>query len=267
MDEDQAPAGGCGGTWAFSQSGVDLNRNNTFHWGGQGSSSDPCDQTFKGKAAGSEPEDSSLADAASARCSRTSAAPGASDPAPADTTGAMVTIHTVAGLVMLPWSYDHTVHAPNDAALRSMAFRQNYYNHYTAGQSGEVLYDAAGTSDDLAYSDLGIASFTWELDGSGGGCQGEFLPLYTLHGRLRGQQPARPVLRRRGGADAVHAVARPDHDERDGEGLRRLGDGDRHRRATPRTAPAESASLPHRTSPMPASTSARRRGTAARPSR
>jgi len=60
-----------------------------------------------------------------------------------------------------------------------MAFRQNYYNHYTAGQSGEVLYNAAGTSDDLAYSDLGIASFTWELDGTGAGCQGEFHPLYS----------------------------------------------------------------------------------------
>jgi hypothetical protein len=178
MDEDQAPAGGCGGTWAFSQSGVDLNRNNTFHWGGQGSSSDPCEQTFKGKAAGSEPEDSTLATLFRSLF-KDQRGSGASDPAPPDTTGAMVTIHTVAGLVMLPWSYDASVHTPNDAALRSMAFRQNYFNHYTAGQSGEVLYNAAGTSDDLSYSDLGIASFTWELDGSGGSCQGEFLPPYS----------------------------------------------------------------------------------------
>ena len=35
------------------------------------------------------------------------------------------------------------------------------------------------TSDDFTYSDLGIASFTWELDGSGAGCAGEFLPLYS----------------------------------------------------------------------------------------
>src|SRR4029079_13947449 len=74
---------------------------------------------------------------------------------------------------------DSGVKAPNDTGLRSMAFRQSFFNHYTTGQSGEVLYDVGGGSDDFTYSDLGIASFPWELDGSGAGCAGEFLPLYS----------------------------------------------------------------------------------------
>ena len=60
-DAEQAPAGGCTGEWAFSQTGVDLNRNNDSHWGGQGTSEDPCDQQYLGTAAGSESETVALA--------------------------------------------------------------------------------------------------------------------------------------------------------------------------------------------------------------
>ncbi len=42
----------------------------------------------------------------------------------------MVTIHTVAGLVLLPWGTSASLHTPNDAQLRSMAFRQSYFNGY-----------------------------------------------------------------------------------------------------------------------------------------
>jgi hypothetical protein len=176
-DEDQTPPGGCDqNEWVYSQPGVDLNRNNDSHWGGQGTSQDPCDQEYLGTAPGSETETTAL-NALFEELFKDQRGPGAGDPAPADTTGAMVTMHTDAGLVMLPWSYDESVQTPNDAQLRSMAFRQSYYNHYTTGQSGQVLYNAAGTSDDWSYDKLGIASFTWELDGSGQ-CDG-FLPPYS----------------------------------------------------------------------------------------
>ena len=36
--------------------GVDLNRNYPFHWGGEGSSHDPCHENFCGTKAFSEPE-------------------------------------------------------------------------------------------------------------------------------------------------------------------------------------------------------------------
>ena len=36
--------------------GVDLNRNYPFHWGGEGSSKNPCEENYAGKNALSEPE-------------------------------------------------------------------------------------------------------------------------------------------------------------------------------------------------------------------
>lgn len=175
-DEDQTPAGGCGGTWAYSQPGVDLNRNNDFEWGGQGTSEDPCDQEYLGSAADSESETTAL-QTLFTELFKDQRGDGLTDPAPKKTTGEMITMHTDGDVLLFPWSFDDTVHAPNDAGLRNLGFRESYYNHYTTGQSGQVLYNAAGTTDDWTYDKLGIASFTWEL-WSPGACGG-FLPLYS----------------------------------------------------------------------------------------
>ena len=190
-DAEQAPAGGCTGEWAFSQTGVDLNRNNDSHWGGQGTSEDPCDQEYLGVAPGSEAETVAL-DGLFDELFRDQRAPGGQAAAPANTTGMMLSLHSDAGLVLMPWSYDNTVQAPNDAQLRSMAFRQSYFNGYTAGQSGEVLYNASGTSDDWSYDTLGIASFTWENRRARG--VHRVSPGVLVHGCLRDEQPARPLL-------------------------------------------------------------------------
>ena len=40
--------------------GVDINRNYPFHWGGEGSSHDPCSQTYAGPSALSEPESNAV---------------------------------------------------------------------------------------------------------------------------------------------------------------------------------------------------------------
>ena len=40
----------------FGCVGVDPNRNWGYHWGGQGASGDPCDETYYGPKAFSEPE-------------------------------------------------------------------------------------------------------------------------------------------------------------------------------------------------------------------
>jgi carboxypeptidase T len=176
-DRDQTPPGGCDADqWAFSQPGVDLNRNNDSHWGGAGTSPDPCDQEYPGTDPASESETTAI-NTLFKKLFRDQRGNGGTDPAPANTTGAMVTIHTAAGLVLLPWGYDSQVQTPNDPQLRSMAYRQSYFNHYTTGQPGEVLYNASGTSDDWSYDKLGIASFTYELDQTGQ-CEG-FLPPYS----------------------------------------------------------------------------------------
>jgi hypothetical protein len=177
-DDDQAPAGGCPPPWAGSQVGVDLNRNFDTHWDTAGISHDPCSEVFDGKAAGSEPETKELS-ALFQNLFKDQRGHGDSSAAPANTTGQMVTIHTVAGLVIFPWGASALGQTKNDTGLRSLGFRQSYFNGYTTGQAYQVLYEVSGTTDDWAYDDLGIASYTWELDGVGSGCEGTFFPLYS----------------------------------------------------------------------------------------
>ena len=176
MNDSKTPPGGCTGQWANSQPGVDNNRNFDSHYGGASTSTDPCSEVYKGTGADSEPETSKL-EALEKQLFEDQRGSGANDPAPPTTTGAMLTLHSVAGLVLLPWGYDASVKTPNDAGLRSMAFRASNYNHYTTGQPGQVLYNASGTTDDWSYDKLGIASFTWEMGPMAGDCDG-FLPAY-----------------------------------------------------------------------------------------
>jgi hypothetical protein len=109
------------------------------------------------------------------------------DTAPISTTGSMLTLHSFANLVLLPWGYTEcngvlcpvSKRAPNDAGLRAWGFRMSYYNGYPTGQSSELLYAASGTTDDWAYGVLGIPGATFEIGPSGGACGASFTPPYT----------------------------------------------------------------------------------------
>ena len=157
---------------AFSQGGVDLNRNAGVGWGGSGSSSILCDQTYRGPNPASEPEEYAL-EALFRQLFRDQrpsdpAFPPAI-PAPITTTGGMLSLHSFGNLALFPWGY--TSHpAPNAEALRNWGFRLSYYNGYTAGTPPEVLYIADGITDDWAYGTLGIASATFEVGPSSGDC-------------------------------------------------------------------------------------------------
>jgi carboxypeptidase T len=167
----------CTGTWAFSHRGVDLNRNYPSHWGGAGTDPNQCGQTWPGVEENSEPETYKLVDLAQ-DLFRDQRADGDDAMAPLSATGALLSLHTAANLVLFPWGFDADIQAPNDEGLRSYAFRASYYNGYITGQPGEVLYEVSGSTDDWSYDDLGIASGTWEL-GPGAGSCGGFHPLYT----------------------------------------------------------------------------------------
>lgn len=172
---------GCSGTWAFSQRGVDLNRNTASHWGGAGSSSAPCDQEYKGTSAASEPETTALQDLFSDLFPDQRGS-GASDPAPPTATGTILSLHSYGQLVLLPWGWT-SAHSPNDAGLRSFGFRMSNFDGYTTGQDGEVLYPTSGTTEDWAYDILGVASFTIEMGADSGTCGG-FLPPFTCQDAL-----------------------------------------------------------------------------------
>ncbi|MGE7438155.1 M14 family zinc carboxypeptidase [Kitasatospora sp. NPDC001175] len=160
------------------QIGIDLNRNAGTHWGASGTSDQPCDETYLGPNSDSETENSALENLFRELYPAVRGG-GDSAPAPADTRGVMITLHSDAGMVLFPWEYDHTVHTGNDAALRAMAARMGSITGYQYGQAGEILYDAAGGTDDWTYDKLGLASFTIEVgDSDGRGCDG-FLPPYS----------------------------------------------------------------------------------------
>lgn len=161
---------------ASNQHGVDVNRNFDWRWGGVGTSTDPCAQTFPGRTAASEPETAAVQTLMSTLFPD-QRGPGATDAAPLTTPGYMMTLHSYANQVLIPWGDTNTA-SPNDAGLRSAAFRVNYFNGYQAGQPGQILYNVTGATDDWLYGTRGIASSTMEVGPSSGTCSG-FVPAFS----------------------------------------------------------------------------------------
>jgi carboxypeptidase T len=174
-----------GGSCGFGgQIGVDLNRNYGTHFGGASTSSDPCGEVYKGPAADSEVENTSMEKLFRELWPARRTGTGVTDPAPADTKGLMMTMHSDASVVIFPWGYSSSVHTGNDASLRAIGKKLGSITGYPYGQAGQVLYNASGSTDDWAYDKLGVASFTVEVgDNTAAGCGG-FLPAYSCQDSL-----------------------------------------------------------------------------------
>lgn len=143
--------------------GADLNRNFTFQWnstGGAGSSGNPCDLTYRGPSPSSEPETQAV-EAYIRSIWPDRRGPGLNDPAPADTSGIHLDIHSYSELVLWPWGSTNA-QAPNGAALQTLGRRFAWYNGYTPMQS-IGLYPTDGTTEGPSYGELGVAAYTFEL--------------------------------------------------------------------------------------------------------
>jgi carboxypeptidase T len=141
--------------------GADLNRNFAFQWGCcNGSSGSPCDLTYRGPSAASEPEVQAVQDYMRAIFPDQRADPLTS-PAPADATGVYLDIHSYSQLVLWSWGFTSTV-APNGPALQTLGRKFAYFNNYTP-QQAIGLYPTDGSTDDFGYGELGVASYTFEL--------------------------------------------------------------------------------------------------------
>ena len=138
--------------------GVDLNRNHSFHWGGAGT--DPCDTTYQGATAASEPEIQAIQDYVLTILADQRGTAD-TDAAPADTTGLFISLHSHGGLILWPWGWTDS-DAPNHSQLQTLGRRMAYFNDYTPSQAYE-LYLTTGTSDDWAYGTLGVAAYTFEM--------------------------------------------------------------------------------------------------------
>lgn len=133
---------------AGGATGVDLNRNYAFRFGGQGASSDPNDDTYHGPSAFSEPETRAVKAFVEARPNLTT----------------LLSYHTFSELVMYPWGgADEPI---GDgialAAYKAMAEEMAGMTGYRAMQSSD-LYVATGDTCDWAWADRGIFAFTIEL--------------------------------------------------------------------------------------------------------
>ena len=143
--------------------GIDLNRNFGFTWNttaGQGSSGAACNLTYRGPSAASEPETQAV-ESYIRSLWPDRRGPGINDPAPSDTSGVHLDIHSFSQLVLWPWGETATP-APNATALQTMGRRLAFFNGYTPMQS-IGLYPTDGTSDAPSYGELGVPSFTIEL--------------------------------------------------------------------------------------------------------
>ena len=156
---DNANGGNCSVPPTMSdQYGTDCNRNSNFHWGGSGT--DPCEEEYQGPTAVSEPETAAMQNYVLS-IFPDQRGPGDTDPAPPDTTGLLVTLHSYSDLVLWPWGFTSNP-APNATDLERLGRKFAFLNYYTPEQSVD-LYPTTGTSDDWAYGELGIGAYTFEI--------------------------------------------------------------------------------------------------------
>lgn len=152
--------GYCGTT--SNSRGADLNRNWPFKWGqvSGGSSGNACDETYRGNSAASEPETTATLDYVRSLFADRRG-PGDSDPAPLDTSGIFLDIHSYSPSVLWPWGWTENA-APNATGLEHLARRFAWFNHYNTYQS-VGLYATDGTTDDTVYGELGVPAYTFEM--------------------------------------------------------------------------------------------------------
>ena len=134
--------------------GVDPNRNYSYKWGNVGASSYHGSDTYHGEKPFSEPETRAIRDLATREHFQGS-----------------ISFHTYSQLILYPYSYTSSVHAPDEKVLKQLATDMSKFNHYKPELSAG-LYPAMGDSDDFLYGTFKTLSFTFELCNT-------FIPRYS----------------------------------------------------------------------------------------
>lgn len=149
--------------------GVDPNRNFGFHWRETGASSYECDETYAGPSAFSEPETAALRDLVEKY---------------SENIKLYLTFHSYGNYLLYPWGY--TSDLPDDvdeldalAQAVGAAIASVSGTRYTIGSSTNVLYAAAGGSDDWVKG-VGNVQLSYTIELPGGGIWGFDLPASQI---------------------------------------------------------------------------------------
>ncbi|KAF5301248.1 hypothetical protein FQR65_LT00948 [Abscondita terminalis] len=152
--------------------GTDGNRNFDFHWGESGSSSNPCSEIYRGPSAFSELETQNVRNHINEEKKRIKL---------------YLTLHSYGKYILYPWGYTYQL-PDNEIKLWKLANKVNRAivqsggSTYTIGTAANILYPAAGASDDWAKGAAGI-EFVYTIELPGGGSKGfnpdpdEILPI------------------------------------------------------------------------------------------
>lgn len=141
--------------------GTDLNRNSSFKWNTGGSSSNACNETYRGPGAASEPETQAI-EAYARSIFADQRGPLDTDAAPATAEGIFITLHSYGQLVLYPWGWT-TSPAPNSTQLQTLGRKFGFFNGHQVCNGPACLYATSGTTDDMTYGERGIASYTFEI--------------------------------------------------------------------------------------------------------
>ncbi|XP_033123565.1 carboxypeptidase B-like [Anneissia japonica] len=138
--------------------GTDPNRNWPYEWGGEGASTNPCSDTYRGSSAASEPEVKSIVGFLPQL----------------ENLKMFIDFHSYSQLILYPWGYSESAPPiPNLEEVHYMAdqIASGIYTvdgtEYKIGNSAKLLYPASGGSDDYAYSIGADFSYVIELPDTG----------------------------------------------------------------------------------------------------
>ncbi len=147
----------------FPKHGVDLNRNGSFLWNHCNgcSSGDVCSNFYRGDEPASEPETQAI-EAYLRDVFADQRDEGYNDPAPEDTNGVFISLHSYGRLLFYPWEHSSTP-APNRDELRRLGRKLGYFPDYKVCNPELCMYRFDGSTSDFAYGTLGVAAFTYEL--------------------------------------------------------------------------------------------------------
>jgi len=159
--------GSCGRN---GQSGVDLNRNFGFFWGrDDGSSNDPCDETYRGPRPASEPETKAIIKYSKqifpkGQWRKAAERKYARKLVERRTRGVFVDVHSYGRVIMSPWGFTRYERVPNWDAYKSFVQKLSHFNGYEHSTSSKnFMYEVSGDTVDFFHGKAGVASLLFEL--------------------------------------------------------------------------------------------------------